>query len=131
VHPEDRSRVQGIIGQALVNRIDFEFEHRMVGTDGAVSTICAKGVAILDPEGQVMGYRGTDQDISDRKRLEEGLRYQAFHDSLTDLPNRPAFILRLEEALLEAHKTHQMVAVLFLDHGPVQGRQRQPGAYVR
>jgi len=115
VHPEDRSRVHGIIGQALVNRNDFEFEHRMVGTDGAVSTICAKGVAILDPKGQVMGYRGTDQDISDRKRLEEGLRYQAFHDSLTDLPNRPGFIHRLEEALLAARNTHQMVAVLFLD----------------
>ncbi len=87
----------------------------MVGTDGVVNIIHAKGRVILDPEGRAVGFRGTDQDIRVRKRLEENLQYQAFHDSLTDLPNRPAYILRLEEALLEARKTHQMVAVLFLD----------------
>ena len=35
-------------------------------------------------------------DITERKTLEHQLRYQALHDSLTDLPNRRLFIQRLE-----------------------------------
>ena len=69
VHPEDRLRVQGIIVQALANRQDFEYELRMVGTDGVVNFIYANGVVILDSDGRVVGFRGTDQDISARKRL--------------------------------------------------------------
>ncbi len=115
VHPEDRLRVEGIIGHALVTREDFEIEHRMVGTSGAVSTIDSIGVVLLDAEGRVTGLRVTTHDVSDRKRLEEDLRYQAFHDGLTDLPNRMAFVQRLEDVLLEEPRSSQTVAVFFLD----------------
>lgn len=55
------------------------------------------------------------RDVSERKRLEEQLRHQAFHDSLTDLPNRALFLERLEHALARASRDNRSVAVLLMD----------------
>jgi diguanylate cyclase (GGDEF)-like protein len=59
----------------------------------------------------VVNYR----DITSRRTLEEELRRQAFHDSLTGLANRALFIDRLEHALLLAQRAPRPVAVLFVD----------------
>lgn len=55
------------------------------------------------------------RDITERKALEERLSYQAFHDSLTRLPNRALFMDRLEHALARGDRRGLGVAVLFLD----------------
>ncbi len=54
-------------------------------------------------------------DITDRKRAEEQVRYQAYHDALTNLPNRALFKDRLGLALAHAYRHGRQVAVLFLD----------------
>ena len=53
--------------------------------------------------------------IAERKRYEETIKYQAFHDTLTDLPNRALLNIRLSHALLNARMHKQLLAVLFLD----------------
>ena len=58
---------------------------------------------------------GVATDITERKVLEERLEYQAFHDSLTDLPNRALFTDRLRHALDGAQRRDGWVAALFLD----------------
>ncbi len=54
-------------------------------------------------------------DITERKALEEQLAHQAFHDPLTDLPNRSLFMNRLEHSLARTKRRGDMVAVLFMD----------------
>ncbi len=54
-------------------------------------------------------------DITDRKKAEDAIRYQAFHDTLTGLPNRRHFQDNLREALLRSHHQGCMVSVLMLD----------------
>jgi diguanylate cyclase (GGDEF)-like protein/PAS domain S-box-containing protein len=56
------------------------------------------------------------QDITDRKRAEEQLLHDAFHDGLTGLPNRALFIDHLK-MVIERNKRHKerQYAVLFLD----------------
>ena len=51
---------------------------------------------------------------TEQERLEE-LAHQAFHDSLTELPNRALFADRLEHALERTNRRKAAVAVLFLD----------------
>lgn len=53
---------------------------------------------VRDKSGNIANFVGIQQDITDRKVLEEQLTYQAFHDPLTDLPNRTLFLDRLEQA---------------------------------
>jgi diguanylate cyclase (GGDEF)-like protein/PAS domain S-box-containing protein len=54
-------------------------------------------------------------DLTERKRIEEELRYQAFHDCLTRLPNRRLLHDRLEQALRVSKRQNSYLAVLFLD----------------
>jgi diguanylate cyclase (GGDEF)-like protein/PAS domain S-box-containing protein len=63
----------------------------------------------------VGGYVITGHDVTDRKRLEQELSYQAFHDSLTGLGNRAEFLNRLQDALDRAEANDGRVAALFLD----------------
>ena len=63
----------------------------------------------------VEGFVVTGHDVTERRRLEEQLVYQAFHDSLTGLGNRALFHDRLTEALARVERTGRRLAVLFLD----------------
>jgi diguanylate cyclase (GGDEF)-like protein/PAS domain S-box-containing protein len=57
----------------------------------------------------------TAVDISDRKRAEQQIEYQAYHDALTQLPNRRLFVERLELSMLAAKRARTNAAVLFID----------------
>jgi PAS domain S-box-containing protein len=58
---------------------------------------------------------GIVRDISDRKRSEEQITHIAYHDMITDLPNRHFLKDRLQQALASAKQHNRMVAILFLD----------------
>ncbi len=68
---------------------------------------------VHDPS--VNGIVLNGRDVSERERLEEELRHQAFHDSLTGLANRVLFHDRLEQALARLGRLNGSVGVLFLD----------------
>ncbi len=56
-----------------------------------------------------------DRDITERKMLEARLEHQAYHDPLTDLPNRALFLDRLRRAQQRAARQQTSVMVLFMD----------------
>ncbi|MCB1056033.1 MAG: EAL domain-containing protein [Acidobacteria bacterium] len=67
-------------------------------------------------ENQVIGVYGIYNDITERKRSEELLRYDALHDALTGLPNRALFKDRLERCIERSQRQMgHLFAVLFLD----------------
>jgi diguanylate cyclase (GGDEF)-like protein/PAS domain S-box-containing protein len=65
--------------------------------------------------GEVVGRVWSSRDVTDRRRLEERLSYQAFHDPLTGLGNRALFQDRLEHAVARIERTRGHLSVLFLD----------------
>ncbi|HSY26589.1 MAG TPA: diguanylate cyclase, partial [Burkholderiaceae bacterium] len=64
---------------------------------------------------EYFGTYGIARDITERKRAEEQISYQAYHDILTDLPNRVLFRDRLDLALIQANRKKTELAVMFLD----------------
>ena len=62
-----------------------------------------------------IGTYGVARDITDRKRAEEVISFYAYHDQLTNLPNRTLFSDRLELALRHASRNKSMVAIIFID----------------
>jgi len=66
-------------------------------------------------DGRVTHFISTGKDISELMRNQAQLDYLAFHDPLTNLPNRALFRDRLEQSLNRAHRQNGQVALLFLD----------------
>ncbi len=71
--------------------------------------------AIKDDKQVVTNYVGIFNDITDRKKSEDQLKYLAHYDMLTSLPNRMLFYDRLEQAVIRARRREQMIAVFFID----------------
>ncbi len=71
-------------------------------------------VNLLD-DPTVAGFVVSGVDVTERRRLERELQYQAFHDSLTGLGNRALFQDRLEHAVKRSNRAGRRLALFFLD----------------
>ena len=69
----------------------------------------------LRHEPTVGGLVLTLRDVTEQRQLERELKYRAFHDSLTGLPNRVLFQERVVRALARTRRTNGIVGVLFID----------------
>ncbi len=117
VHPEDLPSLKQALfveQRGVLTHIETEF--RMFHSDGSIRWILCRGIAVSDSEGNLKRLAGSQTDITDRKSAEEQLLHDAFHDSLTSLPNRALMVDHLENAVERAkrHKDYRF-AVLFLD----------------
>lgn len=117
VHPDDVEIAKDLLAQALTRpRLSMAAEMRLRLADDSWCFFEVVATNLLrDP--RVSGIVTTFRDITERKDFEQALRYQAFHDSLTDLPNRTLFVDRVERAMARALAAGQpgAVAVMFID----------------
>ena len=70
---------------------------------------------IRDSLGNPIRYVSVFNDITDLWHKDEYLKHLAFHDALTDLPNRALLMERLDQQIAIAEREHCGMALLFLD----------------
>nr|WP_321513500.1 EAL domain-containing protein [uncultured Pseudodesulfovibrio sp.] len=83
--------------------------------DGRIIWIAENVRKIVDKEGNLICYEGSIEDITMRKKAEDQLKRQAFHDPLTGLPNRALFLDHLRMAMERSRRRKHMFAVLYMD----------------
>ncbi len=117
VHPDDKELLQKAVREALSGDEDrYSLDYRLVRPDGETRFLHSQYEAVRDGSGRTVRLVGTSMDVTEHKTLEERLEHQAFHDALTDLPNRMLFMDRLGHALSRAkRRAHKKIAVLFAD----------------
>ncbi|PRC92803.1 putative bifunctional diguanylate cyclase/phosphodiesterase [Solimicrobium silvestre] len=71
--------------------------------------------AVKGAGGHITHYIGSYIDITERKEAEEKIKYIAFHDHLTNLPNRRLLLDRLQQALTSNARSGRKGALLFID----------------
>ena len=91
------------------------FESQVYKRDGSIIWISENARTVYGPDGRLMYYEGTVEDITERKSYENQISHQATHDSLTDLPNRLLMVDRLQQVIQNANRENVQIAVLFLD----------------
>jgi diguanylate cyclase (GGDEF)-like protein/PAS domain S-box-containing protein len=115
LHPNDLERaVAAYSGVAFRSGTSVTAEWRVRHGDGSWRDVEVVTNNLLG-EPTVEGIVLTLRDVTERKRLEEELKHQAFHDALSGLANRALFRDRLEHALARAARSLTSLAVLFLD----------------
>ncbi len=130
VHDEDLERARYVFNERRVDeRASRNVELRLKCFNGSgadrtfnntLMTISLNSIGMHVPDHEVkklefFGTYGVARDITDRKRAEEVISYQAYHDILTDLPNRMLFKDRLGLAVIQAKRKVTELAVMFID----------------
>ncbi len=119
VHPDDVGAYAEFNAALLDNR-PMELEYRLVGFDGVVRWVWDRARPRF-ADGRKL-VEGIVTDVSDRHAAGEALAeaqrklaHLAYHDALTDLPNRLNFSERLDRDLATARRSRSSAAVLFVD----------------
>jgi diguanylate cyclase (GGDEF)-like protein/PAS domain S-box-containing protein len=115
-HPDDVGPCTDSVRQLLAGEIsDYSMEKRYLLRNGLPVWANLTGSLVRDAQGEPKYLIAVIEDISARKLVETELLYLANHDGLTGLPNRNLLEDRLQQAIAHAHRSDQVVALLFLD----------------
>ena len=113
--PEDRAAAAAFSEERPLPAGHELHEMRLLHRDGKATVITAVTVAHVPYRGR-LAVTGTVRDVTAQKKSEQELVRSAFHDALTDLPNRSFFMEKLQQVLEHVgHRSSDRFAVLFLD----------------
>ena len=119
VHPDDRAAYDAFC-EALKRGEPQDLEYRLVGFDGVTRWVWERARPRTEAGRKLVD--GIVADVTERRRsadelavAQARLEHLAYHDALTDLPNRLLFQEHLEQALARAQRGDLAVAVLFVD----------------
>jgi PAS domain S-box-containing protein len=116
IHPDDRARVVEAAEKAHRTGRGERLEYRIRHKDSSWRVLESTANTIIDDKGRPAGLVIVNRDITERKRAEEMLAHNAFHDGLTNLPNRVLFLDRLARSItLSRRHADFKFAVLFID----------------
>lgn len=117
IHPDDLARVTATL-QAYVKGETpvYETEYRQATKQGGWKWVLTRGVVVArNEQGKPVTIVGTTSDITARKEAEAQAWRHAHMDTLTGLPNRRLLRDRLEAEIRKAQRTHEILALLFID----------------
>jgi diguanylate cyclase (GGDEF)-like protein len=112
VHPDDLPTVLRALEKGAANLAPASFDIRIMVGD--TTMYMEQRMTFAKVRGRTR-VRSVLFDVSARKHIELEMAHRAFHDPLTELPNRALFLDRLDHALSRAEKTNTEHAVLLLD----------------
>jgi len=104
IHPDDRFKVLEAAREARETGVGKRLEYRIKHKDGSWRVLESLASTIRDEKGEVAKLVIVNRDITERKRAEQQLEHNLFHDPLTGLPNRRLFLDRLQRSFLRSRR---------------------------
>lgn len=115
IHPDDRPRALAENARHNETGEPFNLEYRVFTKDGQLIWLQDQAMIVPDERGTPLFSNGVMMDITDRKRGEEHVAFNAYHDELTELPNRAMFDELLDLSIVRATHHDGSVAVVVVD----------------
>ena len=115
VHRDDQAAARAALDEVLAGSSSFALDLRFAKKGGQTRVLHAQGEAVYDDLRRATRVMGTLQDITERTAAENRIKFLAYYDSLTNLPNRVLFTERLRGMLATARRRNQIVATVFVD----------------
>lgn len=112
-HPDTNKKLQEHRNSLFIDQDTVRFTGRIRHKNGEYRWYETTAEYIRDQSGKIIQTIGVGRDITDRQEAEETIAHLAYHDSLTDLPNRRLFMRRVR-SLLEISK-NEINALMLLD----------------
>lgn len=121
MHEDDRENIKAALPRWVAakqgwSNLELRWRHK----DGSYRLLESSGVPILNDEGSVVGFRGVDRDITERRRTQEELRREHdFNKRLID--NSPAFLVLIDADFKTRLMNESMLKALGYSENEVQG----------
>src|ERR1700716_3968405 len=101
--------------EAAIRKRGLLTEEHPISTKDGLRLFLTRRMTVLDDAGQPQYLIKTHEDVTDRRQTESRMAHMAYHDGLTDLPNRAAFLQALAQMIEACEGTDEEFAVLSVD----------------
>ncbi|HJZ21769.1 MAG TPA: EAL domain-containing protein [Bradyrhizobium sp.] len=101
--------------EAAIRKRGLLTEEHPISTKDGLRLFLTRRMTVLDDAGEPQYLIKTHEDVTDRRQTESRMAHMAYHDGLTDLPNRAAFLQALAQMIEACQGTDEEFAVLSVD----------------
>ena len=111
--------------EAAIRKRGLLTEEHPISTKDGLRLFLTRRMTVLDEAGEPQYLIKTHEDVTDRRQTESRMAHMAYHDGLTDLPNRAAFLQALAQMIEACAGTDEEFAVLCDRPRRSEGNQRR------
>jgi len=101
--------------EAAIKKRGMITEEHPISTKDGLRLFLTRRATVLNDAGEPQYLIKTHEDVTDRRQTESRMAHMAYHDGLTDLPNRAAFLQALAQMIEACEGTNEEFAVLCVD----------------
>ncbi|HVX74760.1 MAG TPA: EAL domain-containing protein [Bradyrhizobium sp.] len=101
--------------EAAIKKRGLLTEEHPISTKDGLRLFLTRRMTVLDESGEPQYLIKTHEDVTDRRQTESRMAHMAYHDGLTDLPNRAAFLQALAQMIEACAGSDEEFAVLCVD----------------
>jgi diguanylate cyclase (GGDEF)-like protein/PAS domain S-box-containing protein len=101
--------------EAAIKKRGLLTEEHPISTKDGLRLFLTRRMTVLDDAGEPQYLIKTHEDVTDRRQTESRMAHMAYHDGLTDLPNRAAFLQALAQMIEACTGSNEEFAVLSVD----------------
>lgn len=112
--PEEREELISLCGKILEGERIAQFQTMAQHKEGKAFHVSLT-MSPIGERGAVRGASAVVRDVTRQIEMEQTIKYHAYHDALTELPNRQLFMDFLALELAQARRNRKSLALLFLD----------------
>jgi len=113
LHPCDREALEA--PQRFTRGLSFEMEVRVLHRDSGIRHVALSSHPMPDALGRVKRVACIARDVTEQRLQQVRMSHLAYHDPLTNLPNRALLLDRLSLAVAQAQRNFSRLAVMFID----------------